>query len=223
MRSKEQRRRSPLAIRPYDLLYRVGYTPWEHPGDAWIASLARWLDLEEKERGRPLGRALDVGCGRGQHVPELVRRGWEVVGIDAAPRAIADAQRRAIDGASFIVGDVTDLPVEALGEFDFFFDVGCFQHLDARQRSSAGHGVTALARPAATLLMMAFTRPTPIGSFVKGISPDDVQAAFPGWELLDVADADTDGMDWPMRTMQPKWIRLRRPRQDARLPGARPG
>jgi SAM-dependent methyltransferase len=194
----------------YDVMYRVGYTPWEHPGEAWTASLAQRLDREQAERERPLGRALDVGCGRGQHVPELVRRGWEVVGIDYAPRAIDAARRRGIAGASFVVGDVTDLRVGDMGSFDFFLDVGCFQHFDAAQRAGAGRGITAVANSGATLLMMAFSRPTPIGSFVTGTSPDDVQAAFPGWDLLSVDDADTDGMDWPMRTMQPKWMRLRR-------------
>ena len=193
----------------YDVMYRVGYTPWEHPSAAWTASLGRWLDLEEADRGRPLGRALDVGCGRGQHTPELVRRGWDVVGVDYAPRAIDEARRRGIDGATFLVADATDLPLDHLGFFDFVFDIGCFQHLDAGQRSAAGHGISTLANPGATLLMMAFTRPTPIGSFVQSISPDDAQAAFAGWDLLSIEDADTGGMDWPMRTMQPKWMRLR--------------
>lgn len=193
----------------YDVMYRVGYTPWEHPSAAWTASLARWLDLEQAEREPPLGRALDVGCGRGQHTPELVRRGWEVVGVDYAPRAIEQARRRGIDGATFLVHDVTAPRLDELGTFDFFLDVGCFQHFDAGQRASAGRGVTATANPGATMLMMAFSLPTPIGSFVKGISTDDVQAALPGWDMLRVEDADTGGMDWPMRTMQPKWVRLR--------------
>jgi SAM-dependent methyltransferase len=196
----------------YDAMYRVGYTPWEHPGTAWTASLAQRLDLEQAEREPPGGRALDLGCGRGQHAPELVRRGWEVVGVDNAPRAIEAARRQGIDGVTFVVGDVTDLPVDTMGSFDFFLDIGCFQHLDAAQRTSAGRGITAAATPEATLLMMAFSRPTPIGSFVKGTSPDDVQAAFPDWDLLTVDDAPTDGMDWPQRTMQPIWVRLyRRP------------
>jgi SAM-dependent methyltransferase len=197
-------------VRLYEAMYRVGYTPWEHPGPVWTSSLALRLDLEGSERGRPLGRALDVGCGRGQHAAELVRRGWDVVGIDYAPRAVDAARRQGIDGATFMVGDVTDLPVDDLGSFDFFLDLGCFQHLDAGQRVAAGRGITAMANPAATLVMMAFSRPTPIGSFVKGISPDDVQAAFPGWELLSVHNAPTDGMDWPMRGMRPTWTRLRR-------------
>lgn len=186
-----------------------GSTP-DRPGSPASPSLTQWLDREELERDHPLGRALDVGCGRGQHVPELVRRGWEVVGIDYAPRAIDAARRQGIDGATFLVGDVTDLPVNDLGSFDFFFDIGCFQHLDAAQRAGAGRGLSTVANPGATLLMMAFSRPTPIGSFVTGTTPGDVQAAFPGWDLLSVDDAPTDGMDWPMRTMRPLWMRLRR-------------
>jgi SAM-dependent methyltransferase len=209
MGSQDRKRRLSVPTGLYDAMYRVGYTPWEHPGEAWTSSLARWLDLEEAERDRPLGRALDVGCGRGRRVPELVRRGWQVVGVDYAPRAIDEARARGIDGATFLVGDVTDLSIDELGLFEFFFDIGCFQHLDAGQRQAAGRGITALATPGATLLMMAFSRPTPIGSFVKGVSPHDVQAAFPDWDLLSVDDADTEGMDWPMRTMQPTWMRLR--------------
>ena len=125
-------------------------------------------------------------------------------------RAIDAARRQGIDGATFLVGDVTDLPVDDLGSFDFLFDIGCCQHLDAAQRADAGRGLSTVANPGATLLMMAFSRPTPIGSFVTGATPGDVQAAFPGWDLLSVDDAPTDGMDWPMRTMRPLWMRLRR-------------
>jgi hypothetical protein len=102
------------------------------------------------------------------------------------------------------------MPVDELGTFDFFFDVGCFQHLDTGQRAGAGRGITDLDNPGATLLMMAFSKSTPIGSFVKGVSPDGVRTAFPEWDLLSVDDAETDGMDWPMRTMKPLWMRLRR-------------
>ena len=111
----------------------------------------------------------------------------ERLALPAGVSAVASAD---IDGATFIVGDVTDLSIDELGMFEFFFDIGCFQHLDAGQRRAAGRGITALATPGATLLMMAFSRPTPIGSFVKGVSPHDVQAAFPDWDLLSVDDAE---------------------------------
>jgi SAM-dependent methyltransferase len=196
----------------YDAMYRFGYTPWERADrEPWASSVGQLLDREEAERTPPLGRVLDLGCGRGQYARELVRRGWEVVGIDYVPRAIDAARRQGIAGATFLVGDVSTLPVDSLGTFDFFFDVGCFQHLDANQRQGAGRGISALANPGATLLMMAFSKSTPIGSFVKGVSTNDVQAAFPGWDTLSVENAEAGGMDYPMSTMEPKWRRLRRP------------
>jgi 2-polyprenyl-3-methyl-5-hydroxy-6-metoxy-1,4-benzoquinol methylase len=72
----------------YARMYRFGITPWERYATAAAASIAARLDREETERSRPLGRALDLGCGRGLYTPELARRGWEAVGIDYVPAAI---------------------------------------------------------------------------------------------------------------------------------------
>ena len=40
---------------------------------------------------RPLGRVLDLGCGRGQYTLRAGADGWEVVGIDYVPTAIEAA------------------------------------------------------------------------------------------------------------------------------------
>jgi SAM-dependent methyltransferase len=114
------------------------------------------LDREEAERSRPLGRAIDLGCGRGLYTAELARRGWEAVGVDNVPRAIDAANRRGVSGATFVVGDVTDLAPADLGTFDFFLDVGCFSGLSPEQRLAEGRGVSALANAGATLLVLAF-------------------------------------------------------------------
>lgn len=200
----------PSVVGIYSSMYRLGYTPWERYGSAAASSIAQRLDREAAERATPGGRALDLGCGRGQYTPELARRAWEVVGVDYVPRAIEAARRKNIPGATFMVGDVSDLPVEQLGRFDFFLDIGCFQHLDAGQRLAAGRGITALANPGATLLMMQFSRLTPIRPFMGGVTPDEVEAALPGWRMLNVEDAETAGLGWPMSRMQPQWLRLRR-------------
>lgn len=192
----------------YARMYRFGITPWEGYRSAAAASIAALLDREGNERSRPLGRALDLGCGRGQYAPELARRGWQVVGIDNVPAAIAEARRRDAR-AAYVVGDVTDLPAAGLGTFDFFLDVGCFQGLHAEQRAAEGHGVTTLADPGATLLMLAFG-PTWMRSLLEGVSYEQVEAAFPDWELLAVDPADTRGLGWPMNRTRPQWYRLRR-------------
>jgi SAM-dependent methyltransferase len=193
----------------YKRMYRLGMTPWERYGQAATASIAARLDREETGRSRPLGRALDLGCGRGQFTPELARRGWEAVGVDYVPAAIEAAQSRGADGVTYVVGDVTNLPAASLGTFDFFLDVGCFQGFHVEQRLAEGQGVSALANPEATLLMLAFG-PSRMRSFVGGVSQAEVEAAFPEWEMLAAEPADTAGLGWPMNKTAPQWYRLRR-------------
>ena len=196
----------------YARMYRFGITPWERYATAAAASIAALLDREEAERSRPLGRALDLGCGRGQYTPGLARRGWQAVGIDYVPAAIeaAAAKSRGVAGLSYVVGDVTRLPSAHLGTFDFFLDIGCFQGLDAGQRLSQGEGVSALSNPGATVLMLSFG-PSRWRWLVEGASQQEVQAAFTGWEMLAAEPADTAGLGWPMNKTAPRWYRLRRP------------
>lgn len=196
-------------MKRYALAYRLGLTPWERYGSDAAASIEALLDREEAERSRPLGRALDLGCGRGQFTPELARRGWTAVGIDIVPRAIDEAKRKDDSGATYAVGDVTDLASVDLGTFDFFFDVGCFQGLGPEQRLAMGRGVSALANPGATLLMLEF-QATRMRSVVGGVTRAEVETAFPGWEMLAVESAETAGLGWPMNKTAPQWYRLRR-------------
>jgi SAM-dependent methyltransferase len=191
----------------YVRMYRLGITPWEKYGAAASASIAAMLDREERDRSAPLGRALDIGCGRGQFTPELARRGWTAVGLDYVPAAIDAARGRDTDGVTYVAGDITDLTGD-LGQFDFFLDIGCFQGFDAGQRRAAGQAVSAMASPGATILLLAFG-PSRFRSLVGGVSPDEVQAAFPGWQTLAVDPADTSGLGWPMNRTAPQWYRLR--------------
>ncbi|MGW5410520.1 class I SAM-dependent methyltransferase [Actinomadura geliboluensis] len=193
----------------YARMYRFGMTPWERYGKAAGDSIAALLDREEADRSRPLGRALDLGCGRGQFTPELARRGWEAVGVDYVPAAIEAARSKAEEGVTYVVGDVTDLEASGLGTFGFFIDIGCFQGFGPEQRRAEGRGVTALADPGATLLMLAFGV-TRLRSRIGGVSQAEVEAAFPDWEMLDVRPAETAGLGWPMNRTSPQWYRLRR-------------
>lgn len=193
----------------YALMYRLGFTPWERYGAAGGAEVGALLDRETERRPDGPGRALDIGCGRGQFTPELARRGWEAVGVDLVPGAIEAARSKGPAEVTYVVGNVTDLPAAGLGTFDLFLDIGCFQGLDEGQRAAEGRGVTALAAPGATLLMLAFG-PSRYRRMVEGVSRAEVEAALPGWELLAVDDADTSGLGWPMNRTSPKWYRFRR-------------
>jgi 2-polyprenyl-3-methyl-5-hydroxy-6-metoxy-1,4-benzoquinol methylase len=72
----------------YVLLYGLGFTPRERYVKAAATSIGMLLDREQAERSSPLGRALDLYCGRGVYAHALAKRGWQVVGIDNVPRAL---------------------------------------------------------------------------------------------------------------------------------------
>jgi SAM-dependent methyltransferase len=192
----------------YRLMYRLGMRPWERYALAASATVAAVLDREEAARSRPLGRALDLGCGRGLYTAELARRGWQAVGVDHVASAIEAARAAPRQAATYAVADVTKLSVTDLGRFDFFLDIGCFQGFDATERRAQAEGVTALAHPGATLLMLNFGR-TRLRSLVGGVSRDEVETAFAGWTTLAVEPADTAGLGWPMSKTRPLWYRLR--------------
>lgn len=193
----------------YRLMYRVGFRPWEGYRDAAAASVDAMLDRAQAGRSVPLGRALDLGCGRGQYTPELAARGWEAIGVDVVPQAVAEARRVAGAGVEYVVGDVTDLPGAGLGTFDLFLDVGCFQGLDAAGRAAEAAGVSALANPGATVLMLAFG--PRLRALVGGVSRRDVETALAGWRVEVDEPASTAGLGWPMNRTGPRWYRLRRP------------
>lgn len=190
----------------YDRMYRLHFTPWEHYSRVQAETIKRLLDREEADR--PLGRALDLGCGRGMYAAELARRGWHVVGVDAVPIAIEAARRHARHGEVFANADVTSLPSD-LGTFDFFLDVGCLASIKRDERAAYGTEVTAHANEGATLLTMQFGD-SRYRRVVPGVSQEELIGLLPDWELIATEPAGTKGLGWPMRLTSPMWYRLRR-------------
>ncbi|MFF0265970.1 methyltransferase domain-containing protein [Kribbella sp. NPDC004536] len=79
----------------------------ERPGAAELrAASYRMLGLK---RG---ATCVDVACGAGHAVAELVRKGLKVTGVDADPDAVEAARQRA-PGAMFHVAHSAELPLEA--------------------------------------------------------------------------------------------------------------
>lgn len=85
-------------------------------------------ELFEFIKNHEPGRAIDIGCGTGTNVITLARAGWQVIGVDFAPRAIALAKRKLKETrvqAEVQVNDATSLQGIS-GPFDLAFDLGCF-------------------------------------------------------------------------------------------------
>ena len=195
----------------YAVAYRLGITPWDRAGEAGAVAFAALLDREEATHGRPLGGAVDLGCGTGAHCVDLARRGWTVTGVElvarAAERARRNLEQEHLQGG-VVHGDVTRLAAAGVERGQqFFLDVGCFHGLHDDARARMGRAVTEVAAPGATLLMFAF-RPGRRGPLPRGADEEQVRAAFPGWDVLSVEPADSSGMPGPLKSAAPRWYRL---------------
>ena len=70
-------------------------------------------------------------------------------------------------------------------------DTGTFHGLTPQQRLEMGREVSAITTPGATVVLDCFS-PRKRGPLPRGCTQADVEAAFPGWEVSEVVDADTD-------------------------------
>jgi SAM-dependent methyltransferase len=97
----------------------------------------------------PPGRALDLGCGTGTNVITLAKAGWEAMGIDFVPSAIAQARRKTVRAkvtCTFRVGDVTRLTSDLYNQ-NLILDIGCFHGLAAPQRTAYLDGIRRALAP----------------------------------------------------------------------------
>lgn len=189
----------------YRLMYAVGFAPWD------FGIPEELKELVEGAQALQPGKVLDLGSGMGAKAIYLAEHSWRVTGIEAVPRAIAVARRRAAAAAvtvEFRGGDVTRLDSVGLTDkFDLIFDFGCFHGLGESQRAAYAAGVDKLAAPRATILMMAFSRALP--PVPRGVVGEELRALFPDWRLAWERPATGEGTR-AMRRAGATWFRLER-------------
>ncbi len=128
------------------------------------------------------GSVIDLGCGTGENVLELARRGLDAWGIDGAPAAIARAnQKREARGlrATFVQGDALDLA--RLGRtFDTVLDCGLFHVITEDERRRYLRELAHVLGPGGRHLMLGFATNTS-GMGPRGYSQEELRAYFAGW------------------------------------------
>ena len=197
----------------YAIAYRLGLTPWEKAGRDAAVQFNALLDREQ-QGSPPYGRALDIGCGTGDHALNLARRGWDVTAVDFVPRALDTARAKTAEAGvyvQYVKADVTDMAEEVGGDFALLLDVGCFHGLKAQQRPAYVQQIQTVSRPGTTLLMLAFQpgRRPPV-PLPRGASRQELEQTFVGWDVIGDAAADTSCMSAPVKRTAPHFFRLRR-------------
>jgi 2-polyprenyl-3-methyl-5-hydroxy-6-metoxy-1,4-benzoquinol methylase len=91
-----------------------------------------WLERHRPDLFPANGRrGLEVGCGYGYCSELLARRGYEVLGTDISPHAIAEANRQCKqERARFVVWDATTAPIFE-PPFDLIIAFEVIEHLHA--------------------------------------------------------------------------------------------
>ena len=200
----------------YRLAYSLGFHPWEDAAadPPFAGKISEMFDREEGGRGPPYGRALDIGTGSGIWGIELAKRGWEVTGIDIVDKALARGQERARDAnidLRFIQADVTALEQAGIDDsFRLVLDTGTFHDFNDAQRKAMGRAITAVASPEATVLLLVW--PKRRRPLIRGANRDEVEEAFPGWQITHVEPSHFH-LPKPLQLLlrpDEHWYRLRR-------------
>lgn len=175
----------------FDSVYR-DTPPWDI-GAAQPAILAL---LDEHPAENPV---LDVGCGSGDHVIALARRGLRAVGVDVVEAAIGQARAKAAalpaDIASrteFVVGDAIRLSL--LGrQFGAVVDSGFFHVLESGQRDQFVDELAATLTPGGRYYLLAFAVEFDMPNTPLKVTEDELRTRFTaerGWRILSVRPAE---------------------------------
>lgn len=170
--------------RGFDGAY-AGTPPWDigRPQRAFV----RLVETNAIE-----GAVLDVGCGTGENALYLAERGYTVWGIDASPRAIETAERKASARglrATFLVYDAFEL-ADLGRRFETAIDSGLFHVFSDRKHASAfAAALRTVLRPGGRYYALGFSGREP-NHRGPSMTEAEIEAAFAdGWEIVAIDGA----------------------------------
>lgn len=177
----------------WDEVYK-GTPPWDlgYPQPAFQA-------LIQSGEIKP-GRALDIGCGRGENAIMLAMNGCEVTGIDLAKEAVSEAKAKAIERhvkINFAVGNV--LQMDQLfkeGEFDIIIDSGLFHVMTDEERPVFARQVHRALKEGGKYFMLCFSDKE-LGEYElpRRVSKADIESTFSSlFNIIYIKDAVFDSL-----------------------------
>lgn len=170
-----------LCVKNMNFLRLLSFNLWYLHRPPWDSGIVP-PELVDFIQTHPAGCALDLGCGTGTSTLALAQAGWQVTGVDFAPRAIAIARRKlrlARVQANLRIGDVTHLH-DVSGPFNLVLDIGCFHGLSKGQRAAYLDNLERLLAPGGFWLLYGFFKSDPDASCpgLAAPEPDAFAARF---------------------------------------------
>ncbi|MCI0549341.1 MAG: methyltransferase domain-containing protein [Anaerolineae bacterium] len=145
-----------------NLLRRLLFQYWYFGQPKWDTGISPPELLDFIEKHTP-ARAIDIGCGTGTNVITLARAGWQVTGVDFAPRAIRLAKQKLESNrtqADLRVGDATNLK-SVNGPYELALDIGCFHSVQKHGKAKYLKQLIRILAPNGFWLMYGFFKPDP--------------------------------------------------------------
>ena len=164
-----------------NLFRRISFHYWYFRQPPWDTGISP-PELFEFIKNHPPGRAIDLGCGTGTNVITLAKAGWQVTGVDFAPRAIQLARQKLKSSkvrADLFTEDATKLR-GITGPFDLALDLGCFHGISKEGRMKYLDQLDRILAPSGFWLLYAFLTPgTPrSGNGLAEVEIDFISARF---------------------------------------------
>jgi SAM-dependent methyltransferase len=131
--------------------------------------------------GPGLGRCIDIGCGTGVAIPELVRLGWTVTGVDLSEEMLSQARA--------FGADVHQASAESLPFEDASFDaaVSIWTHTDVDDFAAILREARRVVHPAAPFVYIG-AHPCFVGPHSRFIAAQGVPTLHPGYRRTERYD-----------------------------------
>jgi ubiquinone/menaquinone biosynthesis C-methylase UbiE len=145
-----------------NLIRRLLFQYWYFGQPPWDTGISPPELIEFIQQHEP-GRAIDMGCGTGTNIVTLAQAGWQVTGVDFAPRAVKLATqklRRAGVSAEVFVRDATRLR-GITGPFDLALDIGCFHAFSSENQEAYLDELDRVLAPGGFWLLYGFLKQVP--------------------------------------------------------------
>lgn len=132
------------------------------------------LDVLRRLLGPGEGRCLDLGCGTGVALAELMRLGWTAVGVDISERMLRRARAH---GAELHRADITALPFP---DASFDSGVSIWTHTDVEDFPAVVREAARVLRSRAPFVYIG-AHPCFVGPHSRFIAAEGVPTLHPGY------------------------------------------